>query len=45
MPDHDTVAYVKDSLQVVFLLLAGVWLIHSLATGNGGELKRAVAAS
>lgn len=43
--EPDDVAYVKDLLQVAFLILAGIWLVHSLATGSGGEVKRAVAAS
>lgn len=45
LPEHDDVAYVKDALQVAFLLLAGAWLIRAFIKGDGSEAKRAIGAS
>lgn len=45
MPDHGTVAYWKDTAQLVFLIIAGVWLVHGVITGSYPSIKSAVAAS
>lgn len=42
--DPDCVAYYKDLGSLIFMALAGIWIIHALANGNGNELKRAVSA-
>lgn len=45
LPEHDSVAYVKDLLQAAFLVLAAAWLVRELVRGNAGGVKSAVRAA